>query len=201
LLDAPAALFENPLMTGTISHRSRTAFALFLALAAPAAAGPRDPLYQWADAAGAVRYTTEIERIPGDRRSAAIVISAAHGAARAAEPAASAAPQPTNAPAPATAPPGASEPTTPAVEAAPPGPSDEKTAALDARIAELEQSVAADEAALGDYISDPERAKRQRESGEVATIADRLPRLQNELRELRKQREAAAGAPPAPNAP
>jgi len=182
-------------MTRTSSHRSRAAFALALALAGPAAAGPRDPLYQWSDAAGAIHYTTEIARIPEDRRSAAIVISASRDAARAAEPATERAPAPapqqTQTPAPAAAPPPA--------EAAPPPASvhtDEKLTALDARIAELERSIAADEAALGDYISDPERAKRQRESGEVAAIADRLPRLQDQLRELRVQRDAAARAAP-----
>jgi hypothetical protein len=174
---------------------------LALALAGPAAAGPRDPLYQWSDAAGAIHYTTEIERIPIDRRSAAIAISASRDGARAAEPTAQRGPAPappqtpTPAPAPAAAP--------PPVEAAPPAASvdaDEKLTALDARIAELEQNIAADEAALGDYISDPARAKRQRDSGEVAAIADRLPRLQDQLRELRKQREAAAGTA-APHAP
>ena len=34
-----------------------------LAAALAANAGPRDPLYQWTDANGAVRYTSEIERI------------------------------------------------------------------------------------------------------------------------------------------
>ncbi len=156
-----------------------------LALAAPASAGARDALYQWSDAAGAVRYTTQIERIPEERRSAAVVIAAGRGAARAAEKPAEEKP--------------ASEPAPPPVDAAPPAPAapaNEKLTALDARIAELEKEIAADEAALGDYISDPERAPRQRESGEVAAIADRLPRLQDELRELRKQRDAAAGAAP-----
>ena len=67
-------------------------------------------------------------------------------------------------------------------------------------VAELEQLIAADEAALGDYISDPERTK-QGASGDVAAIAERMPKLQNELRELRRQREAAASAAPNVSSP
>jgi hypothetical protein len=162
-----------------------------LVAAIAASAGPRDPLYQWTDAKGAVRYTSELERIPADQRSAAVSIAAGR----------SGAPPSETAPAPVPA-----EPTAPgAVESAPPAgataaPTDPRLVRLDARIAELEQLIAADEAALGDYISDPERATKQRDAaGDVAPIADRLPKLQNELRELRKQREAAAH-PAAPNA-
>jgi hypothetical protein len=159
------------------------------ALAAPAAAGPRDSVYQWTDAAGAVRYTTVRERIPEDSRGSAVVVVAAPDAARTPE-------RPAAQPVPASAP--RADATPAPVESAPPAAPvvDEKVSALDARIAELEKSIAADEAALGDYISDPERAAKQRESGEVAAIADRLPRLQSELRELKKQREAATGAAP-----
>ena len=169
-----------------------------LALAASAAAGPRDPLYQWTDAAGAVRYTTEIERIPLGQRGAAVVVADGHGVApRATAPSAAqpAPPPDTTSPAPASP----DEPAPAPVEAQPPpaaaaAPVDDAVAALDARIAELERSIAADEAALADYISDPERVKREHDSGDVAAIADRLPHLQDELRALRKQREAAAGA-------
>jgi hypothetical protein len=161
-----------------------------LVAAIAASAGPRDPLYQWTDASGAVRYTSELERIPADQRSAAVSIAAGRSGAPPTESAP--APEPTG-------------PTAPgSVDSAPPvgataTPTDPRLVRLDARIAELEQLIAADEAALGDYISDPERATKQRDAaGEVAAIADRLPKLQNELRELRKQREAAA--PAAPNA-
>jgi len=180
-------------------------------------AGPRDPLYQWTDASGAVRYTSEIERIPDAQRSSAVVVAADRSAVKAAEPpkpappsAAQPAPeQPPTQPAPArsAAEPAAQEPAPAAapVESAPPpgaaaAPTDPKLTAIDARIAELEQKIAADEAALGDYISDPERAAKKDDAGDVAAIADRLPKLQNELRELRKQREAAEH-PAAPNAP
>jgi hypothetical protein len=185
-LDAPTALFENPVMAKTTSYLQGALIACAaLALAAPAAARPRDALYQWTDATGAVRYTTQIERIPAEQRGAAVLVAGAYGAPRAgekptaekptaAQPAAEPAAQPSSAPSPAVA-------------------------ALDARIAELEKSIAADEAALADYISDPERAKRP-DSGDIAPIADRLPRLQDELRELRAQRAAAAGAPATPNA-
>jgi hypothetical protein len=155
------------------------ALALALAAAAPAAAGPRDPLYRWTDEAGAVRYTTERERIPEQQRDAATVVAAANEAEPPAAPAAER-PPPVDA-----APP------------APPAPVSPEIAALDARIAELESLIAADETTLGDYISDPERTK-DGASSDVAEIAERMPKLQDELRELRRQREAAASA--APNA-
>jgi hypothetical protein len=169
-----------------------------LAAAIAASAGPRDPLYQWTDERGAVRYTSEIERIPAGQRSAAVLIAAGRGGVRPAEPAE--APPTPNEPAAQPPAPGAAP-----VESAPPpaataAPTDPKLLALDARIAELEQKIAAHEAALGDYISDPTRVgESRRGSGEVAAIADRLPKLQNELRELRVQRDAAARAA-APNA-
>jgi hypothetical protein len=163
--------------------------------AVAASAGPRDPLYQWTDANGAVRYTSELERIPDDQRSAATAIAAGRGSE--ARPPEAATPEPRTPTDPAAAP----------VDSPPPAgaaaaPTDPRLIKLDARIAELEQLIAADEAALGDYISDPERASKHRDAGEVAAIADRLPKLQNELRELRelrKQGEAAA-QPAAPNA-
>jgi hypothetical protein len=158
-----------------------------LALAAPASARSRDALYQWTDAAGAVRYTTQIERIPVGQRGEAVLVAGAHGAPRAGD-------RPT------TEKPSAAQPAAEPTAQPSTAPSPE-VAALDARIAELEKSIAADEAALGDYISDPDRGKRQADSaGDVAAIAERLPRLQNELRELRAKRAAAAGAPAAPNA-
>jgi hypothetical protein len=171
-------------------------WAAYTVLASAAAAGTRDPLYQWTDARGAVRYTSNLERIPLDQRSAAIVIAAGHGEPGAAGKPAAQAP---------AAEPADPQPSSAPVESAPPpsnaAPTDPKLAALDARIAELEQSIAADEAALGDYISDPDRAAKQHESGDVAAIADRLPKLQDELRVLKAQREAAAPGAAAPNAP
>src|SRR5688572_33417280 len=52
-----------------------------LVAAIAASAGPRDSLYQWTDANGAVRYTSEIERIPADQRSAAVSIAAGRSGA------------------------------------------------------------------------------------------------------------------------
>jgi hypothetical protein len=160
------------------------AAALVLAVAFAASARPRDPLYQWTDSDGVVRYTTEITRIPLGQRGDAVVVAGAHAAAPREKPTAPSAAQPEAAPAPPSAPP------------------DPAVAALDARIAELEKRIAEDEAALADYISDPDRAKPENEpaKGEVAAIADRLPKLQSELRDLKAQRAAAAGAA-APNAP
>jgi hypothetical protein len=168
-----------------------TSIALLMA-SPPGSAGPRDPLYQWSDAAGAVRYTTDLERIPADRRDAAVVVAAEHDRGRAAQPASQPAAPTESIASPPVEPPPDAAPALPPVEAKPPAaPVSDEVAAIDTQIAELERNIAADETALGEYISDPERAARQRESGEVAAIAERLPRLQNELRELRKQREAA----------
>lgn len=64
----------------------------------------------------------------------------------------------------------------------------------DARIAELEAGIASDEAALGDFLSDPERVGRLRESEELSAIAERLPGRQRELRTLREQRDQANDA-------
>jgi hypothetical protein len=174
--------------------------ALVLALgAAPAVAGPRDPLYSWTDANGAVRYTTERERIPNEQRKQATVVAAEHTA-----PPAAPAPVPAaTAPAPAAAPAAPPSPTPSSVDSAPPAaaaPVTSEVADLDARIAELEKQIAADEAALGDYISDPERTK-QGATSDVTEIAERMPKLQNELRELRRQREAAASAAPNASSP
>ena len=182
-------------MTRAIPLRGLAACAA-LAGAIAASAGPRDPLYQWTDERGVVRYTSEIERIPDGQRSGAVIVASGRGGVHPAEP-------PARAPEESAARP--PEPAAPPVESAPPpaataAPADPKLLALDARIAELEQKIAADEAALGDYISDPERAAKKDDAGDVAAIADRLPKLQSELRELRQQRDAAAGAPAAQNA-
>jgi hypothetical protein len=161
------------------------------ALAVPASARSRAPLYQWTDASGAVRYTTQVERIPADERGAAVLVAESQDTGRQGEPPAAGGPTGATPPA---------APAPPPVETAP-APLDPRVIELDARIAELEKSIAADEAALADYISDPDRAKRPPESSNVPEIADRLPRLQSELRELRAQRAAAAGASAVPNAP
>jgi hypothetical protein len=186
-LDASAALFETSPMTRSIrlaglarGSRARRATA--------ASAGPRDPLYQWTDATGAVRYTSEIERIPDDQRSAAVTVAADRAPAR---------PPPSRPPRRAPR-----NPARPPVDSAPPpgasaAPTDPRLIRLDARIAELEQMHRRDEAALGDYISDPERAAKKDDAGDVAAIADRLPKLQNELRELRELRvQGGRGRPP-----
>lgn len=46
------------------------------ALAAPASAGPRDPLLVWTDDAGVVRYTTHPNRIPLTQRDRAEIVAA-----------------------------------------------------------------------------------------------------------------------------
>jgi hypothetical protein len=188
-LDASAALFETSIMRRL---ERVSGWVVCAALASAANAGPRDPLYQWTDANGVVRYTSELERIPDDQRGAAITVAAERAPGLPTEP--PAAPRPGD--------PGAA----PVDSAPPPGadaaPSDPRLIRLDARIAELEQLIAKDEAALGDYISDPERAAKKDDAGDVAAIADRLPKLQNELRELRELRVQgeAAAKPAAPDA-
>src|SRR5262249_41102097 len=135
------------------------------------------------------------------QRGKAVVVAAERGAPRAAAPSAQPAPQRGAAP-PSPAEPAESDaPAVPPVESKPPAAADAAAvdapvAALDARVAELERRIAAGEGELRDYIRDPERAKRQQGSGDVAAIANRMPRLQDELRALRKQREAISGAPP-----
>ena len=171
--------------------------ALAACLLAPAlaAAGPRDPLYRWTDEAGDVRYTSEPARIPAALRDGAVRVELPpEGDPTAAPPAADAVVDPATRP-PASGPGEALPP----VEA--PGSDAEPAAAaptpLDRRIAELERAIAADEGALAEHISDPERAAHLHDSEEVATIAERLPRLQEELRALRALRDGA-GASDAP---
>src|SRR4030095_14220356 len=97
LLASPIGLFENPVMTNHAPLHPRALIAcaaVSIALAAPAAARPRDALYQWTDATGAVRYTTQIERIPASQRGAAVRVASDPSAPRAGgQPAAEAAAQ------------------------------------------------------------------------------------------------------------
>ncbi len=178
------------------AHRKRfaaTALLVLFALGlAPSVAigGPRDPLYQWTDADGVVRYTSERERIPLARRADATVVELP--------------PEPEPAiphlepDLPHTQPESADRDGLPAVESPAPatGASEATPNSLDLRIAALEREIAADEATLTEHISDPERAARLQSSEEVAAIAQRLPRLQAELRALREQRDAAASDVP-----
>lgn len=143
-----------------------------------AAPTPSRSLYQWTDASGNVRYTSFPDRIPRGRRGTRKVVEApARAQASTALPAATVTiPLPA---APATAPPAVEAPPTPANP-------------LDARIAELEAQVKADEEALKTMISDPAQAEALRSSPRLHQIAEQLPQLQAELAVLRKQRAAAA---------
>jgi hypothetical protein len=173
-------------------HRFARALAPTLALVvlalAPrlASAGPRDPLYQWSDDAGAVRYTSEPARIPPARRGDAIRVELP--------------PEP-EPPMPSLDRPEPAAPDRSAeADALPPVEADQSASdaidippsSLEIRIHALEREIAADEATLTEHISDPERAAELHASDEVAAIAERLPRLQAELRALREQRAAAA---------
>lgn len=167
-------------------RRSSAAWiAAFAGLAALAAAGwlgcaaptPSRSLYQWTDASGNVRYTTFPDRIPRGRLGTSKVVEApARGQASAALPATVTVPVPA---------PDAPAATPPAVEA-PPAPANP----LDARIAELEAQVKADEETLKTLISDPAQADALRSSPRLHQIAEQLPQLQAELAVLLKQRAA-----------
>ena len=72
-------------------------------------------------------------------------------------------------------------------------------AEIDAQIDALERQIAADEAALGIWLSEEDAQPGDRAA--LREIAERLPRLQDQLRTLRAYRDAAApgsGPEPAP---
>lgn len=175
-----------------MAQRSRLASSAVLALlvlglaSGRATAGPRDPLYEWTDADGVVRYTSEPERIPLGLRADAVEVKLPPEPEPAIPHLEGRMPQADSRP--------AEDGALPAVES--PAPATDATDAtpssLDLRIEALEREIAADEATLTEHISDPERAARLQSSDEVTAIAERLPRLQAELRALREQRDAAA---------
>ena len=166
-----------------------------LVLPAAGAAGPREPLYQWSDEDGNVRYTTDRERIPAAFQVRVREIEPGRDAFHNAALARGAKPL------------GADVVTDEAVEytdalpavETPPAPSDAvdtPSSPQDERIRALEAAIAADEEWLQEAISDPERAASLRDSPEFREVAERLPRRQEELRKLRT---AGSDAPtPAP---
>jgi hypothetical protein len=170
---------------------------LALGLALPAAADDEEgaALYRWSDERGAVRYTPDPGRIPRSRRADAQRVEPGAplpGAVNA--PAAPPAPEPPGAPSGSSpvppepvAPP---EPTAPVEASPPPGQSDASD--LDARIRELEATIARDEEALEAMIARPAQGGDAplAQSPELREIARRLPALQAELRRLRTERAA-----------
>jgi len=143
-------------------------------LAGCAAEQPSRWLYQWTDASGSVRYTAFPARIPADREHTRERVLSSEEARRAGALA--------SIEIPATAPP---------PQGADPGAAREVLSPLDARIAELEAQIAADEETLKALISDPKMADTLRSNPELRKVGERLPGLQAELEELRAERDGS----------
>jgi hypothetical protein len=159
----------------------------FLSLALAAGCGGAAPapgtLYVWTDAKGSTHYTANRSAIPRDHRRGARVVASEPPGAPAQGTAIVVEPDPFNRPGSASGTGGAP------VDSGPVG-----IAELDARIREVEASIARDEEALKALIGDesPEAADSLESSPKLREIAGRLPGLQAELRELRAQRAAKA---------
>jgi uncharacterized small protein (DUF1192 family) len=166
--------------------------AVGLALPAPAAADEGARLYRWSDEQGAVRYTPDPSRIPRAQRAGAQPVEPGQPppgdeATPVAPPAsersgASLGDSP--------GPPGSPEPAQPEETSPPAGESG--VSDLDARIRELEASIARDQQLLQAMIASPAQGDGDSlaESPELREIARRLPALQAELRRLRAERAA-----------
>lgn len=199
--------------------RACACLALAAALAGCAAGEGSRGLYQWTDAGGNVRYTAFPDDVPGGQQHTVELVQPSAFAQRSAPPAQPidvAAARPASQP-PATEPPAAGippaelpAPSPPTATGAPPAaapaappaaaPAPEPIASavppaeasLDARIAELEARIAAEQETLKALISDPAAAPELRGSSELRAIGERLPALQSELEALRSQRAEAA---------
>ncbi len=169
---------------------------LEVAAACGGSSGGPAPLYLWTDEEGSVRYTANRSAIPrGDRRSSRRVVPGeSEGPEDAGE--IGLAPDPAQPgsgtgvePGPLDAADPGRRPQTKSVEAAPPS-----TAELDARIREVEVSIARDQEALKVLIAEEPAEGRDSlaQSQQLREIAHRLPRLQAELRSLRAQRAEQA---------
>ena len=143
------------------------------ALAEEGATPPR--IYRWVDENGIAHYTTSLERVPDELRDQPLrreEVSAQAPASVDAWVQRERIPDPPKA-----------EPS-----AANAGASD-RLAALDARIAELEQAIAADEALLkGDLTEEAAPAS----NATLGEVSERMPARIAELKKLQAEREAAA---------
>lgn len=174
------------------------ALLLAFALAACRTDSPERVLYQWSDAAGNVRYTTEPSLVPrASRATLARVVPGQSAVQNAALfPGASTEPRPETsgrdwlrgeetdaglAASAAEVKEQASVPTTP-----------EEIAALDARIRALEQQITEAEVTFAQRIGEPDPSGNPVDEAAVRQAADQLPRLQAELAELRARRELVA---------
>ncbi|MEM7412504.1 MAG: hypothetical protein AAF430_19900 [Myxococcota bacterium] len=172
------------------------ALALAIALVGTASAspaGPRDPVYQWSDEDGNVRYTTDRDRIPDAYQERVREIEPGHDAFHNAALARGARPLGRNV---VTDEDAKYSDALPAVEAAAPVDAPAPDPALEERILALETAIAADERWLEEAISDPERAKELRSTDEFRAVAERLPRRQAELQDLLQQRGASDAPTP-----
>lgn len=153
------------------------ALALLLASAAALAEESASPrIYRWIDENGIAHYTTDLERIPEELRDQPL---------RREE---------ISAQAPATVDAWVQReriPDPPKLEASGPSPSDagDRLAALNARIAELEQAIAADETLLKGDLTDATAAASNQALKEVA---ERMPARLAELKKLQAERDALA---------
>ena len=138
------------------------------------AAPPR--IYRWVDQNGVAHYTTDLERVPEELRDQPLrreEVSASAPAAADAWIRQERIPEP------------------PSPSANTSAPSTDRAAALDARIAELEQAIAADEELLKGQLVD-DAAVQSNEA--LKEVAGRMPARIQELQKLKAEREAL-GAP------
>jgi len=164
------------------------AAALALTLFASAGLAADEPLtlYQWTDSNGVIRYTPDLERIPGYARPSAVAIQPGKG------------PEPTTPQyfepdprEPSVAVPG--QPPATVRSGAGPAPAAAGSEGREQRIRELEARIAEDEEALKQLISAPGEQADVTVSPELREIAARLPRLQAELAALQRQPAASHG--------
>lgn len=170
------------------------ALLLAFALAACRTSAPQRVLYQWSDAQGNVRYTTDPGDVPRSARATLTRVEPGRSAQAnaAALPGARTEPRPepsaaewlrgdeTDAGAAASAGEAAEQaavPTTP-----------QEIAALDARIHALEQEITEAELALAQRVGEPELPGQPRDDAALREAAERLPQLQAELEALRTRR-------------
>jgi uncharacterized coiled-coil protein SlyX len=156
-----------------------TASLLALLLASPLAAEedaapPR--IYRWVDQNGVAHYTTDLERVPEELREQPLRRDEVSASAPAA---ADAWIRQERIP----------EPPSPSVNTS--AASSDRAVALDARIAELEQAIAADEELLKGQLID-DAAVQSNDS--LKEVAGRMPARIQELQKLKAEREAL-GAP------
>jgi hypothetical protein len=161
--------------------RATASLWIVLALASPLAAeedGSPPRIYRWIDQNGVAHYTTDLERVPEELRDQPLRREELSASAPAA---ADAWLRQERIP----------EPPSPSVNTS--APSADRAAALDARIAELEQAIAADEAQLKRQLTDEAAAQS---NADLEAVAERMPARIAELEKLKAER-AALGAPSA----